>query len=194
VEVLYPGAGWIAYDPTFGVPPADPGLAGRFVAPEVLRAVGRFLSDAVPAPVRDAARAVGRAVATAAGAWPLAVAGVAALAATAVVVRRRRDGRERRPPPRGASRAFVDLERAMAARGHARPDHETAREFLRRVRPVLRPDERADAELVVELFERDRFSAAAVGDDDVGRALAASGRLAAGQRSKAYSAESHTRR
>ena len=62
VEVFYQGVGWIPYDPTFGVPPADVGVADRLVAPEVLRAVGRFLSAAVPEPVREGAKALGRAV------------------------------------------------------------------------------------------------------------------------------------
>jgi hypothetical protein len=88
----------------------------------------------------------------------------------------------------------------MAGRGHPRAEHQTAREFLRDLRPILGTHERADAELVVELFERDRFSGEGVGEDDVDRALAAAGRLAGagapvGQGSaKPYSSESQTRR
>ncbi len=52
VEVFYPGVGWVPYDPTFGVPDAAPRPASRFIAGEVLAALGRFLSDAVPEPVK----------------------------------------------------------------------------------------------------------------------------------------------
>jgi transglutaminase-like putative cysteine protease len=182
VEVLYPGAGWIAYDPTFGVPPADPGTAGRFIAPEVLAAIGRFFSAAVPEPLRAAARAVGRAIAAATGAWPVALAGVAAAAVLVAGLRRRRARRSAGPRPEGAALAFAELERAMAARGHPRAAHRTAHEFVHDVRPHLGPAEREDVELVVRLFELDRFSGERLEDDDVVLALAAADRLAASAR------------
>ncbi len=177
VEVFYPGAGWVPYDPTFGVPPASVSLAQRLVAPEVVRAIGRFLSAAVPEPVRDAARASGRAVMAVARAWPLLVAAISLGAIGALLLRRRGARRRRRPPPAGAARAFAELESAMASRGRARAEHQTAAEFLRAARPLLGPDERADAELVVRLFERDRFSGHPANEDDVRLALAASARL-----------------
>jgi transglutaminase-like putative cysteine protease len=177
VEVFYPAAGWIAYDPTFGVPPADPGLSGRFVAPEVLQAVGRFLSAAIPEPVREAAKALGRAVLVVADLWPLLLALAATVPLAAIALRRRRAKRALGPAPVGTARAFAELQHAMAVRGHPRPEHQTAREFVRGVRPFLEPAERADAELVVRLFERDRFSGEPVGEQDVDRALQAAGRL-----------------
>jgi transglutaminase-like putative cysteine protease len=177
VEVFYPGAGWISYDPTFGVPAADPGVAGRFIAPEVLGSIGRFFSASIPEPVREAARALGRALASAVRAWPVALALVAAAAVLATALRRRRARRDHGRPPAGAARAFSELEGAMAARGHPRAEHQTAREFLRSSRPYLGADERADAELVVRLFELDRFSGAPLQEDDVDRALAAAARV-----------------
>src|SRR5439155_7956083 len=59
VEVEYPGVGWIQYDPTHVVPVATPGLWSRFVGPQVIAAIGRFLSRVTPAPVRVAARGIG---------------------------------------------------------------------------------------------------------------------------------------
>jgi transglutaminase-like putative cysteine protease len=177
VEVFYPSAGWVAYDPTFGVPPADPGLSGRFVAPEVLQAVGRFLSAAIPEPLREAAKAFGRAVVAVAGAWPVLLAVAGTLALVGAVRRRRRDRRRVGPAPSGTARAFAELQRTMAARGHPRAEHQTAGEFVRALRPYLGPTERADAELVVRLFERDRFSGEPIEPEDVDRALGAAGRL-----------------
>lgn len=178
VEVLYPGAGWISYDPTFGVPVADPGISGRFIAPEVLRAIGRFFSAVIPEPVREGAKAIGRAIASAVDAWPAAIAAMAVLAAGVIVRRRRRRAqRELGPPPAGAAKAFAELEETMAARGHPRAEHQTAGEFLRSLRPFLPADERPDADLVVRLFERDRFSLESLTDDEVDRALEAAHRL-----------------
>jgi transglutaminase-like putative cysteine protease len=178
VEVYYAGAGWIAHDPTFGVPPAAPSLGARLVAPEVLGAIGRVLSRAVPEPIRDGARALGRAVVSAADAWPILVVALAASGAAVVLLRRRRTGRRRGPPPVGVARAFAALEDAMAARGHPRTEHQTAAEYLRTVRPVLGADERADAETIVRLFELDRYSGVAASDPEIAAALEASSRLA----------------
>jgi hypothetical protein len=177
VEVLYPGAGWVPYDPTFGVPPAEPSLAERLVAPEVLAAVARFFATAIPEPVRDAVRALGRTVVSVAESWPLVVVAVALGAVAAVLLRRPGVRRRRGPRPTGAARAFVELESAMAARGHPRAEHQTAGEYLRAVRPFLGGDERADAEAIVRVFEQDRFSGERAGEEEVGRALDAARRL-----------------
>jgi transglutaminase-like putative cysteine protease len=195
VEVFYPGAGWVPYDPTFGVPPAAVGIADRLIAPEVLRAVGRFLSAAVPEPLRTGARAIGRAVVSVAEAWPVLVVALAIGSAVAILLGRRGARRRRGPPASGAARAFVELEDAMAARGHPRAEHQTPREFLRAARPHLAVAEREDADLVVRLFERDRFSSRPPEDEEVVRALAAGRRLAAAAQGsrKRISAASATR-
>jgi hypothetical protein len=65
----------------------------------------------------------------------------------------------------------------MAARGHPRAEHQTAREFARAVRPYLPAEERTDAELIVRLFERDRFSGEPIAEHEVQAALAAAERI-----------------
>jgi transglutaminase-like putative cysteine protease len=195
VEVFYPGVGWIPYDPTFGVPPADPGFSGRFIAPEVLGSIGRFFSAKIPEPVREAARALGRGIASAARKLPVAMVLVALGGSAVVALRRRRARSSRRPPPVGAARAFAELEGAMAARGRPRAEHQTAREFLKGLGPFLATDERADADLIVRLFERDRFSGVVVSEPEEAAALAAAARIAEAPQGswKRMSAASHTR-
>jgi transglutaminase-like putative cysteine protease len=179
VEVLYPGVGWVPYDPTFGVPPAAPGLGDQFIAPEVLRAIGAFLSDAVPEPVKAALGAVGRVVVsvtrTAVAVWPVAL--ELAIVAGALVWSLRRRARRRAlgPPPVGAALAFAELEEAMAARGRPRRDAQTPSEFLRDL--GLEGEERLDAELVVRTFERERFASVSPPTEDVEGALEAAGRI-----------------
>jgi hypothetical protein len=197
VEVLYPRAGWVQYDPTFGVPPADPGLSGRFMAAEILRAAGGVLGAIVPEPVRDVARsaagAIGDAATWFAEAWPIALVGLAAAGAAIVLVRARWRRARRGPPLVGAARAFEELSGAMAARGHARRGAQTPSEFLRSLRPGLGAGEREDVELVVRLFERERFSAEGVEERDVAAALAAAGRVGAQGGRKRILAESQIR-
>jgi hypothetical protein len=179
VEVLYPGVGWVPYDPTFGVPPADPGLGGRFIAPEVLRAVGAFLADVAPEPVKAALGAVARAVVSvtraAVAAWPLALAVLVGAGGIAVALRRRARRRALGPPPVGAALAFAQLEEAMAARGHPRREPQTPREYLGDL--GLEARERGDAELVVGTFERERFAPEPPSTEEVAAALEAAARI-----------------
>ena len=181
IEVLYPGMGWIPYDPTFGVPPAAPGLAGRFIVPEVLRAIGRWVASIVPEPVKQVARMVGSGFASfargALAAWPLAVVTLVGLILVGLLVRRRRFARGHGPPLRGTAKAFADLGRAMAGRGHARMAQQTPEEYLRSLRLILADEDRADAEVVVRSFERDRFSGEPLAAGDVDAALAAAHRV-----------------
>jgi transglutaminase-like putative cysteine protease len=175
VEVFYPGIGWMPYDPTFGVPNADPSVASRFIAPEVFRAVGRWLSNVLPEPVRRAAVATARAI----GRNPLPLV-VAAIVVLLVVLRRtaRRRRRGRPPIPVGAAAAFATLAEALAATGRLRPAHRTPSEFLLEVAadPGLPPALVAEARTVVRAFERERFSAAGVSAVEVAEAAAAAGR------------------
>lgn len=183
VEVLYPEVGWVQYDPTFGVPPAAPGLGGRFIAPEVLRAVGRFISRVVPEPVKAAARELGAVLGGAAhaalSAWPVTV-GVAPLVLLGgLALRRLRAARRRAGPPTGAAGAFLTLSETLRARGHPRAEHQTPAEFLRAIRRsrTLPPELLPDAELVVRAFERERFSGEEPAPEDVDEAVAAAARV-----------------
>src|SRR4029077_15680094 len=62
VEVYSPNAGWLPYDPTFGVPEAQT-AAGSLIGREVIAAIQRLASQHVPAPVRHAAITAEHAVA-----------------------------------------------------------------------------------------------------------------------------------
>jgi transglutaminase-like putative cysteine protease len=179
VEVLYPLAGWVPYDPTFGVPPA--GGDATFIAPEVLRAVGRFLSRVIPEPVEHVIGAVGGALAAAArwlvDAWTL----VAAIALVGLViawwVRRGLRRWRRGPPAEGVALAFVRLGEEAARRGAPRLSHQTPAEFLAALRPVLGERELSEASFVIRAFERDRFSGDALPEGEVEAALAAATRV-----------------
>jgi transglutaminase-like putative cysteine protease len=183
IEVLYPGVGWVPYDPTFGVPPAAPSLGSRFVVPEVLRAVGRFVASVVPEPVRRLAREFASALASFArtvfGTWPIMLGVLLALVLAGVLLRRRGLARGHGPPLRGTAKAFADLVRAMAVRGHARRPEQTPKEYLRSLGPFLVDEDRADAEVVVRSFERDRFSGEPLAPEEVGASLAAAHRVLA---------------
>ncbi|MEW6060289.1 MAG: transglutaminaseTgpA domain-containing protein [Actinomycetota bacterium] len=187
IEVLYPGVGWIPYDPTFGVPPAAPGLGGRFIVPEVLRAIGRFAANVVPEPVKRLARVVASAFVWSArnifAAWPIAGGALLALVLSGLLLKRRRLARGHGPPLRGTAKAFADLGRTMTSRGHARRPQQTPGEYLRSLRPFLPEEDRADAEVVVRSFEQDRFSGERLSEEDVDAALAAAHRLVGRTRS-----------
>lgn len=183
VEVLYPGVGWVPYDPTFGVPAADPGLSGRFLVPRFVRAVGRFLSEVLPEPVRSAAKAVGRAIVRVASvatrAWPVAIATLVLVALALAWIRRRRSERRLGPPPTGAAVAFARIALAMRERGHPLRDPQTPAEYLAELRRTLPAEAHGDAELVVRAFERQRFSGEALEASELADALNAADRVRA---------------
>jgi hypothetical protein len=54
VEVWYPQAGWLPYDPTFGVPPADPSVGGQLLGGEAIAALARTIGQRVPGSVKQA--------------------------------------------------------------------------------------------------------------------------------------------
>jgi transglutaminase-like putative cysteine protease len=183
VEVYYPNAGWLPYDPTFGVPEAET-AAGSFVGQEVIAAIQRLAHQHVPAPVRRAAVATEHAVVTATHAIRSAGAVLAVVAAAGIAVVELLRRRRRRPPrpPDAAGRAFEELLTVLEAAGHARSPARTPAEVLE----VVRRDARFDAEavaqsrLVVGTFERARFAPpeARPGEEDQGRAVAAAARVA----------------
>ena len=185
VEVYYGGHGWVAYDPTFGVPIADPGVASRFMAGPVFAAIGRFFG-ATPEPVKDAARGAVRAIAVAGrgalASWPFAAAGALIAGLIAAFTRRRRRARRLGPPPTGAEAAFEDLRAALAGAGHDRDPSETPSEYLDAIAadPSLTAAVVEGAELVVRTFELARFAPAGArpSDADVVRARAAAARVA----------------
>ena len=185
VEVLYPGVGWVQYDPTFGVPSAAPGLGGRFIAPEVFRAIGRLIARVTPEPLKALARRAGSAVAAVArgtlASWPLSVAFAGLVVAAALWLRRRRRRAARGAPPSGAARAFIALSEALRDRGHPRAEHQTPTEFLRRIERdgALPRDLFGDAEVVVRTFEGERYAGRKPDDEEVDGALAAASRVRA---------------
>jgi transglutaminase-like putative cysteine protease len=196
VEVLYPGVGWVPYDPTFGVPPAAGGLGSRFIAPEVLRAIGNAIVGAVPESVRRGARAAGSAVASAAAAalvaWPVAVAIVACVAGGLGLHRARRRRRTRAPAPTGAAAAFSELVRAVGPRGLERTASQTPSEFLDVLaqRSDIPSEERRDAEVIVRVFERERFSKLRASGEEVEASLAAAERVRLRERERGRPVES----
>jgi transglutaminase-like putative cysteine protease len=183
VEVFYPLVGWVAYDPTFGVPSVSDGSGPRFITGEALAALGRFVSSITPEPVKHALAAAARLVRDAGGAlaraWPVAL-GIAALAGLVPLgVRRWRRRRRSGPRPTGAAAAFASVVAALGATGHRRADHETPSEYLRGLAtdPELGPDVVREAELVVRAFERERFSGREPTPAELAEADAAAGRV-----------------
>jgi protein-glutamine gamma-glutamyltransferase len=163
LEVFYPGVGWVQYDPTFGVPEAAPGAASRFLAGPVFAAIGRFISDAVPRPIKDSMGVVARSVMSAGAialrAWPIALVGLLATGCIALVLRRwrRRSGRTPRTP---AEAAFLDLVGVLEPLGHGRAPNITPSEYLAGVAADQSFGDAVvtAAETVVRTFERERFA------------------------------------
>ncbi|MFL5798636.1 MAG: DUF3488 and DUF4129 domain-containing transglutaminase family protein [Actinomycetota bacterium] len=180
VEVHYKGVGWQEYDPTFGVPAASGGFGVSFLAGELFGKIGRFLAWIVPVPVQDAAKAVGRAVASAGrsaiGAWPVGL--VVAVGAAAVWLARRRR-RRRAAEPTGAAAAFESMCRTFDRRGHPRSPERTPRRYAEELLasdPVAR-GAGIEIERIVAAFERERFAALPPDPGQVAGAVEAAARI-----------------
>lgn len=154
-EVWIPHHGWVAFDPTGAVPQAVDGSKPPTIPlVELLRWAGTSLLGLVPAPVRDAVRDVGRALADA----PVVAASVvAALLATAVgaagMVRRRERARAR-----AAGSGYDRLSRLLAEHGVPRDPWQTPREHLRRIRLRLPGLPTAPVESLVASEEARRYA------------------------------------
>jgi protein-glutamine gamma-glutamyltransferase len=156
-------AGWVPFDPTFGVPAVNLSGASRFMAGPVFAAIGRFLQHAVPEPVKRgvglAAKAVTVVATSAFRAWPAAVAAMAVIALAAWLLRRRRGRRRPGDLPPGEA-AFLDLVDALTPAGHARAAQITPSRYLDEVSSdlALDADVIAAAEVIVRTFEQERFA------------------------------------
>ena len=173
VEVFYPGVGWVPYDPTFGVPDAAPRPASRFIAGDVLAALGRLVSRVVPEPVKRLFHDLVGGLAVlrdrAVGALPsLIVVG----AVIGLLLWRRRRRRSRRPGQPVALGAYLDLTDVLADRGHPLVEHATPREYLEAIAkdPAIERSIVEEAEVMVSTLERDRFSGRPAADVDLLRA------------------------
>ena len=156
-------AGWVPFDPTFGVPSVNPSGADRFMAGPVFAAIGRFLQDAAPEPVKHAfgvvAHSVSAVASTALRVWPV-VAVLALVVALAAWALRRRRGRRRRGSVSPGEAAFLDLVDVLTPAGHARPPHVTPSRYFDEVAcdPAVDAEVVAAAELIVRTFEQERFA------------------------------------
>ena len=182
LEVFYAGVGWVQYDPTFGVPQAAPSAASRFMAGPVFAAIGRFVSTAVPQPVKAAAAIVARSVVSAGAfalrAWPIALVVLSAAGLLALMLRRwrRRWRRASRPP---GEAAFLDLVGVLEPLGHHRAPNVTPSEYLADVAADESLDDPvvAAAETVVRTFEQERFAPSTPSETDLASAREASLRV-----------------
>ena len=181
VEVAYPGIGWMQYDPTHAVPPAEGGFGASFLAGQLLSKFAHFLAWVVPGPIERLGSAVGRGLAAgvrfAARWWPVTLLALAGFA-VALLLRRRRRLLARAPT--GTEAAFASLCRTFERRGHPRAPSATPHEYLE---VLLASDpvalaSRTDVETVVSLFESDRFSASPPSADEVEQALTSARRVA----------------
>jgi transglutaminase-like putative cysteine protease len=153
VEVLYPGFGWVPYDPTFGVPEAGGASTTFMLAP--LKKIAEFLSGGVFGDVR--AFFGGLIDAIPGPRWIGAIILLVLLLGTAEAVRR---NLPRRRPVRDGPDPVVDawltLEGALASEGWQRHAHETPLEFVNRV-PTLIAD-RSTLRAIASGFNEFRYA------------------------------------
>jgi transglutaminase-like putative cysteine protease len=181
LEVFYPQVGWVAYDPTFGVPPV-PGAWGSAIGADLSSWVAAQVVNAVPDGVRSAASSTARRVVSAVGdaarAWPLLLL-VAVLVATWSLLRRRR--RRRTPPVDTIAAAHEELMAALEAMGHAPDPSRTPAEVLESVSEDASLGSEAVDHVTVVLRSVERARFARPGDRpseaEATRALAAAVRV-----------------
>jgi protein-glutamine gamma-glutamyltransferase len=160
LEVLYPQVGWVAYDPTFGVP-AVPGAWGSAIGADLTQWVAAQVGRAVPDGVRLAASsATHRIVAVVGGvadAWPVVLL-VAALGIAWSVLRRRRH--RRAPPVDTIAAAHEELVIALDAMGHPPDPSKTPAEVLEAVAgdPGVGTEAVDHVTVVLRSVERARFA------------------------------------
>ena len=159
VEVLYPQVGWVAYDPTFGVPPV-PGAWGSPMGADLASWAATQIDRVVPGGVRSVTGsllsrtfAVVKALARA---WPIAILGVGIVVAWTLLRRRRR----RSPPVDTIAAAHEELLGALAAMGHPPDPTQTPAEVLAIVSgdPRLAGEASEHATAVLGSVERARFA------------------------------------
>lgn len=192
VEVYFPEAGWLEFDPTHEVPAAHANRSGRLPGLEFLGKVSSFLGGLLP---DDLANRVGAALKDALG-WVasngiragMLVVGLAALVASATFAGRRtaravRRRRLRRPirgrPGEVVVKAFRILEEAGAEAGVPRHSAATPQEYgraLLRSRPSLDP---RGLRTVIEMLERQVYAGESLGPGDAARAEEEARRLSA---------------
>jgi transglutaminase-like putative cysteine protease len=161
LEVYYPRVGWIAYDPTFGVPAVPDGW-GTPVGADLLAWAGRHLAATVPAGMRaGAVSAIRSALDAGRGlihSWAVALVALLAVAGVAVV-RRRRAARPA-PPPDAIGAAFEELVATLAAGGLAPDPARTPSELRETVAmaPAFAGETARQVAVVVDTFERARYA------------------------------------
>jgi transglutaminase-like putative cysteine protease len=194
VEVYFPGAGWVEFDPTHEVPLGEATAEDRIPALAFAKRVLERLGDLLPGDVEISTAGLRRVLAAALGALPAVFAGAAAALGLflggrsgarriAAALRRRR--MLRAPPLAGEGpgvAAFRLVERAGAAAGLRRDPSTTAGEYAALLEPALRRGDgegpASDLAGVVDVFERELYGGVPE-EDREGAVRAAAGRVAA---------------
>ncbi len=159
VEVLYPQVGWVAYDPTFGVPPVPDAWGspmGADLASWAATQIDRIVPDGVRALTGSFLSRAFAVVKALARAWPIAVLGVGIGVAWSLLRRRRR----RSPPVDTIAAAHAELLAALDAMGHPPDPSRTPAEVLAIVSgdPRLAGEAGEHATAVLGSVERARFA------------------------------------